>query len=75
MQELLRHSTLRSTLDVYTQAITPAKHAAQAAVVSLVFSSGANGGQKTAATYTEKGHKKGAQRVLFAPLMVSANSA
>jgi integrase len=50
MQELLRHSTLRSTLDVYTQAITPAKHAAQAAVVSLVFSSGANGGQEAAAT-------------------------
>jgi hypothetical protein len=24
MQELLRHSTLRSTLDVYTQAVTPA---------------------------------------------------
>jgi integrase len=40
MQELLRHSTLRSTLDVYTQAITPAKHAAQAAVLSLVFSGG-----------------------------------
>jgi integrase len=39
MQELLRHSSLRSTLDVYTQAITPAKHAAQAAVMSLVFSS------------------------------------
>jgi hypothetical protein len=49
MQELLRHSTLRSTLDVYTQAITPAKHAAQA-VVSLVFSSGSNGRQETAAT-------------------------
>jgi integrase len=44
MQELLRHSSLRSTLDVYTQAITPAKYAAQAAVVSLVFSSGENGG-------------------------------
>jgi site-specific recombinase XerD len=29
MQELLRHSSLRSTLDVYTQAITPAKHAAR----------------------------------------------
>jgi len=29
MQELLRHSSLRSTLDVYTQAISPAKHAAQ----------------------------------------------
>lgn len=38
MQELLRHSSLRSTLDVYTQAITPAKHAAQAAVMSLVMS-------------------------------------
>jgi hypothetical protein len=38
MQELLRHSSLRSTLDIYTQAITPAKHAAQAAVLSLVFS-------------------------------------
>ena len=38
VQELLRHSSFRSTLDVYTQAITPAKHAAQAAVISLVFS-------------------------------------
>ena len=34
MQELLRHSSFRSTLDVYTQAVTPAKHAAQAAAVS-----------------------------------------
>ncbi len=33
MQELLRHSSLRSTLDVYTQAITPAKQAAQDAVM------------------------------------------
>jgi integrase len=39
MQELLRHSTMRSTLDVYTQAITSAKQSAQAAVMSLVFSS------------------------------------
>jgi integrase len=38
MQELLRHSSLRSTLDVYTQAITPSKHAAQAAVMALVLS-------------------------------------
>ncbi|MFZ1975258.1 MAG: site-specific integrase [Candidatus Acidiferrales bacterium] len=43
MQELLRHSTLRSTLDVYTQALAPAKHAAQAAIFSLVFSDEANG--------------------------------
>jgi integrase len=42
MQELLRHSTLRSTLDIYSQAITPAKHAAQAAVWSLVFPVEAN---------------------------------
>src|ERR1700680_695496 len=40
MQELLRH---RSTLDVYTQAVTPAKHAVQAAVISLVFSSDKDG--------------------------------
>jgi integrase len=42
MQELLRHSSLRSTLDVYTQAISPAKHAAQAAVLALVYSSETN---------------------------------
>ncbi len=42
MQELLRHSSLRSTLDVYTQAISPAKHAAQAAVLALVFASQTN---------------------------------
>jgi integrase len=41
MQELLRHSSLRSTLDVYTQAIAPSKYAAQAAVMSLVLA--ANG--------------------------------
>lgn len=39
MQELLRHSTIRSTLDVYTQAVTSAKQSAQAAVMALVFSS------------------------------------
>src|SRR5580658_267975 len=37
-QELLQHSSLRSTLDGYTQAIKPSKHAAQAAVMSLVLS-------------------------------------
>ena len=42
MQELLRHSSLRSRLDVYTQAISPAKHAAQAAVLALVFDSETN---------------------------------
>ena len=32
MQELMRHSSLRFTIDIYTQAVTPAKRAAQAAV-------------------------------------------
>ncbi|MGD0179515.1 MAG: tyrosine-type recombinase/integrase [Terriglobales bacterium] len=44
MQELLRHSSFRSTLDVYTQAVTPAKQAGQAAVMALVFSSDKDGG-------------------------------
>jgi len=52
MQELLRHSTLRSTLDVYTQAITPAKHAAQAAVLSFVFSHEVGGASKSFADAT-----------------------
>lgn len=37
MQELLRHSSLRSTLDVYTQAITASKQAAQDAVMFLLL--------------------------------------
>ena len=37
MQELMRNSTLRTTMDVYTQAVAPAKHAAQAAVLALFF--------------------------------------
>lgn len=37
MQELMRHSTIRVTLDTYTQAVTTEKRAAQTAVVSLFF--------------------------------------
>jgi len=37
MQELLRHSTIRVTLDTYTQAVTTEKRTAQNAVVSLLF--------------------------------------
>jgi integrase len=37
MQELLRHSTIRVTLDTYTQAVTTEKRNAQEAVVSLLF--------------------------------------
>jgi hypothetical protein len=38
MQELMRHSSLRSTLDVYTQAVGSAKRGAQATVLSLFCS-------------------------------------
>ena len=37
MQELLRHSTIRVTLDTYTQAVTTEKRNAQEALVSLLF--------------------------------------
>ena len=37
MQELLRNSTIRVTLDTYTQAVTAEKRTAQAAVVALLF--------------------------------------
>ena len=37
MQELLRHSTIRVTLDTYTQAVTAEKRTAQEAVVALLF--------------------------------------
>jgi len=37
MRELLRHSTIRVTLDTYTQAVTAEKRTAQAAVVALLF--------------------------------------
>lgn len=36
VQELLRHSTARMTLDTYTQALTPHKRAAQSKVVSMI---------------------------------------
>jgi len=37
MQELLRHSTIRVTLDTYTQAVTTEKRNAQNAVAALLF--------------------------------------
>lgn len=41
MQELMRHSTIRVTLDTYTQAVTTEKRAAQRAVVALLVTKGA----------------------------------
>ena len=36
VQELLRHSTARMTLDTYTQALSPQKRAAQSKVVGMI---------------------------------------
>ena len=36
MQELLRHSSSKMTLDVYAQALTPTKRAAQRKVVAMI---------------------------------------
>ena len=38
VQELLRHSTSRMTLDTYTQALSPQKRAAQSKVVGMIRS-------------------------------------
>ena len=68
MQELLRHSTIRSTLDVYTQAITTAKQNAQAAVMSLVFSSQRRRERyKRMSRSVDFGCKLGAKCTQFAP--------
>ena len=40
VQECLRHATCRVTLDVYTQAVTPAKREAQRKVVEQLAMSG-----------------------------------
>jgi hypothetical protein len=37
MQELLRHSTIRVTLNTYTQAVTTEKRKPQEAMVALLF--------------------------------------
>ena len=36
VQELLRHSSAKMTLDVYAQALTPSKRAAQPKVVAMI---------------------------------------
>jgi integrase len=36
VQELLRHSTAKMTLDTYTQALSPQKRAAQSKVVGMI---------------------------------------
>jgi integrase len=40
VQELLRHATVKMTLEVYTQAVTPAKRNAQSKVVGMLKGGG-----------------------------------
>ncbi len=44
-QELLRHSTIQSTMNVYTQAISVQKHAANSKVVEMILSNSRGSGQ------------------------------
>jgi integrase len=44
-QELLRHSTIQSTMNVYTQAISAQKHAANSKVVEMILSSSLGAGR------------------------------
>jgi hypothetical protein len=37
VQELLRHANSRTTLDIYTQALTPAKREAQTKIANLIL--------------------------------------
>jgi hypothetical protein len=52
-QELLRHSTVQSTMNVYTQAVSEQKRIANSAVVGLLFGKStfvlANGNQQALA--------------------------
>jgi len=44
-QELLRHSTIQSTMNVYTQAISAQKHTANSKVVEMILSNSPGAGR------------------------------
>ena len=50
-QDLLRHSSVRLTLDTYTQSVTTAKREAQNAVVRLLIANGERCSAGNVATY------------------------
>jgi hypothetical protein len=69
MQELLRHSTIRVTLDTYTQAVTTEKRNAQEAVVALLFP------EKTQETQAPRNSCLARQYLFFAFLCPRENGA
>jgi uncharacterized protein YeaO (DUF488 family) len=54
VQELLRHSSSRITMDVYAQAQTPAKRAAQQKTVEMVRVGTASAGRKDGLSVPQK---------------------
>jgi integrase len=44
-QELLRHATIQSTMNIYTQAVSEQKRNANSVVVRILFNEIASGGQ------------------------------
>jgi integrase len=48
-QELLRHSSLKVTTDVYMQAVSPQKRAAQSKLVKMVMDKGKAAEEKASA--------------------------
>ena len=71
MQELMRHSTIRVTLDTYTQAVTSEKRAAQTAVVSLFVRNKKRSkrpASEEARSNTRRGQRPEASRGLFSAL-------
>jgi len=63
MQELMRHSSLHPTLAIYTQAVGPAKRAAQASVISLFFSPFySKGSEKSLGPHNDEDRGSGVQK-------------
>ena len=68
MQELLRHASIRVTLDTYTQALTPAKRAAQTAVLVTLGLDQGNGSADGRRVGEERGWWRRAKKWLHLDL-------
>lgn len=55
MQELLRHANSRITLDIYTQAMSPEKHGAQARVLEMFLPESGRVGERQKSLLGPKG--------------------
>ena len=60
VQELLRHANSRITLDIYTQAVSPAKREAQSRVTRMIWTGGLKGSEESDPNGPSKEGQKGA---------------